>query len=160
MNSFSLIPSLLILLIPQTMPILPTFVIQNVSTKMLWISNNGKILFKLDNSLLHLNQQPTIILTTAWPSLGLSSINYKFIHGLLTFMTKPHWHFPFGWPYLVVLPLFYLMKPRMHGTVGSQIPLLMIVIQKKFIFSEPLTLFGFFTGNADTKAIFLTLFPC
>ena len=36
----------------------------------------------------------------------------------------------------------------------------MIPIQKKFNFSEPLTLFGFSVRNADTKIIFLTLFPC
>ena len=45
----------------------PTFYIKNALSKILWASTNGKIHYKKDNSLFHLNQPPIIILITKWP---------------------------------------------------------------------------------------------
>jgi len=83
---------------------------------------------------------------------------------LFNFHGKPHSHFPLAsiisGPCSVVLPLSYCVKLRINRTSAWQIPILMIPMQKKLNFSEPLTLLGFSAVNIDTKIIFLTPFPC
>ena len=66
MNLFWQTPSLLTLLIQMISQIHPTFYIQNALSKIFWASSNGKIHYKKDNFLFHLNQPPTTILITKW----------------------------------------------------------------------------------------------